>query len=67
MLDPDLLKLLICPLSRCPLIQDGEYLISTDAQTRRRYRIVDGIPDMLIEDSEEMDQESWQEIINKHR
>ena len=65
-LDPEFLKLLVCPVSRCSLVQEGDYLISTDSKTRRRYQIVDGIPDMLVEDSEELDQRSWQEIMDRH-
>lgn len=66
-LDPKLLKLLICPVSHQRLIQDGNYLVSTDSATRRRYSIVDGIPNMLIDDSEELDQLSWQQVIDRHK
>jgi len=45
---------------------DGDFLISTDKNTRRRYRIEDDIPIMLIEESEQLDLETWQEIMKKH-
>ncbi|MGF1572627.1 MAG: Trm112 family protein [Sumerlaeia bacterium] len=50
----DLLKILACPESKAPLVisADGAYLISTDKKTRRRYRIEDDIPVLLIEESE---------------
>jgi uncharacterized protein YbaR (Trm112 family) len=29
-LDPEFLKILVCPLTHAPLVQDGETLVSTD-------------------------------------
>lgn len=59
-LDPEFLAILVCPLSRKPLVQLGEWLVSTDEETRRRYRILeDGTPVLLIEESEEMNPEDW--------
>lgn len=52
-LPKDLLDILICPDSRADLIVDaGGDLVSVDADCRRRYRVEDGIPNMLIEDSQ---------------
>ena len=62
----ELLEILVCPLSRAPLVLDGNTLVSTDKETRRRYRIEDGIPDLLIEDSEELDPATWTDIMKKH-
>ena len=62
----ELLEILVCPLSRAPLVLDGNTLVSTDKETRRRYRIEEGIPDLLIEDSEELDPATWSEIMKKH-
>ena len=62
----ELLEILVCPLSRAPLVLDGNTLVSTDKETRRRYRIQDGIPDLLIEDAEELDPATWSEIMKKH-
>lgn len=66
LLDPELMAILVCPLSHAALVQDGETLVSTDPNTRRRYKIVDGIPDMLIEESEELNQNEWHEIMKGH-
>ncbi len=66
MIDTELLSILVCPLSRKPLVLDGDFLVSTDAETRRRYRIEDNIPIMLIEESEELTEEEWQEIMDRH-
>lgn len=65
-IDPSLLDILVCPLSKAPLLLDGESLVSTDGETRRRYRIDDGIPVMLIDESEELEREQWKEIMQRH-
>jgi len=49
--DPELLRIMVCPLARTPLVQVGDWLYSTDAKTRRKYPIRDGIPIMLIDES----------------
>lgn len=66
-IDQELLDLLVCPLSRKPLVLDGETLVSTDPATRRRYRIDDGIPVMLIDESEELDEATWKAVMEKYR
>ena len=65
-IDPGLLELLACPLSRAPLVEDGDTLVSTDPATRRRYRVEDGIPVMLVEESEELDEAAWRDIMARH-
>jgi uncharacterized protein len=64
-LDPEFLKILVCPLSHAPLVQDGDALISTDVKTRRRYRIVDEIPNMLVDESEELSEPEWKAIMER--
>jgi hypothetical protein len=54
-IDRDLLKILVCPQSRAAVVQIGDWLVSTDPQTRRKYPIRDGIPIMLIDESVEAD------------
>ena len=65
-LDPELLEILVCPVSRAPLVEDGDTLVSTDPKTRRRYRIDEGIPVMLIDESEELVEAKWKEIMARH-
>ena len=65
-IDRKLLELLVCPLTKAPLVHDEDTLVSTDKNTRRRYKIVDGIPYLLIEEGEELDMETWSEIMKKH-
>lgn len=66
-IDQEFLDLLVCPLSKAPLVLDGDTLVSTDADTRRRYRIEDGVPVMMIDEAEELDPETWSAIMARHR
>jgi len=65
-IDEKLLEILVCPETKAPLVLDGETLVSTDPKTRRRYEIRDGIPIMLIDESEVLDEETWKEIMRRH-
>jgi uncharacterized protein YbaR (Trm112 family) len=58
-ISPEFLNILRCPDSRAPLVQEEDTLISTHAECRRRYRIDDGIPNLIIEDSEVMEVDDW--------
>ena len=64
--DPKLLEILVCPDTKAPLVLDGETLVSTDPETRRRYRIEDDIPIMLIDESEQLSESDWKEIMKRH-
>jgi uncharacterized protein YbaR (Trm112 family) len=66
MISKELLDILCCPETKADLVLDGNFLISVDKQTRRRYRIEDDIPIMLIEESEQLDIETWKEIMKRH-
>jgi len=66
MISKDLLEILCCPETKAELVLDGETLVSTDKETRRRYRIEDDIPVMLIDESEQLSMEEWTEIMKKH-
>ncbi|MBT3233444.1 MAG: hypothetical protein HN356_11580 [Calditrichaeota bacterium] len=65
-IDPKLLEILVCPDTKAPLVLDGETLVSTDPETRRRYRIEDDIPIMLIDESEQLSESDWKEIMKRH-
>ena len=65
-INKELLEILVCPLSKAPLVEDGDTLVSTDKKTRRRYKVEDGIPNMLIEEAEELSEADWTEIMKKH-
>ncbi len=66
MISKELLDILCCPETKADLILDGDTLVSVDKSTRRRYRIEDDIPIMLIEESEQLSMEEWKSIMEKH-
>ena len=49
-LDPDFLAMLVCPESHKPLVLKGNRLLCKES--RKAYRIEDGIPILLIEEAE---------------
>lgn len=66
MISKDLLDILCCPETKADLVLEGDFLISTDKATRRKFRIEDDIPIMLIDEAETMDIKDWTEIMKKH-
>ena len=66
MISKDLLDILCCPETKADLVLEGDTLVSTDKETRRRYRIEDDIPIMLIEESEQLSMVEWTAIMQNH-
>lgn len=66
MISKELLAILCCPETKADLILDGNTLVSTDKNTRRRYRIEDDIPVMLIDESEQLSMQEWREVMKRH-
>jgi len=66
MINKELLDILCCPETKADLVLDGDTLVSTDKKTRRRYQIVDDIPVMLIDESEQLSVDEWREIMKRH-
>jgi uncharacterized protein YbaR (Trm112 family) len=66
MVRKELLDILCCPDSKADLVLEGEFLVSTDKETRRKYKIENEIPIMLIDESEQLDLETWKDIMKKH-
>lgn len=66
MISKELLDILCCPESKAELVLEGDTLVSTDRETRRRYRIEKDIPIMLIEESEQLSLEQWEAIMKNH-
>jgi uncharacterized protein YbaR (Trm112 family) len=62
-IDKELLEILVCPLSKAPLVHVGDWLYSTDPQTRRRYPVRDGIPIMLIDEAETVPPGEFERVI----
>ena len=53
-LSPDLLSILACPACKGDLVyNEGAQTLTCD-RCRLRYRIVDDIPDMLVEEAEKI-------------
>ncbi|RPI65967.1 MAG: hypothetical protein EHM47_17770 [Ignavibacteriales bacterium] len=66
MISKELLDILCCPETKADLVLDGDTLVSTDKKTRRRYKIVDDIPVMLIDESEQLNMDEWSAIMKKY-
>jgi uncharacterized protein YbaR (Trm112 family) len=49
---PDLFARLLCPKCRRPVVRDRSLLVCTNTECGLRYRVVDGIPVMLVEEAE---------------
>jgi len=62
-IQPELLSILVCPETHARLVQSGDWLYSTDPASRRRYPIRDGIPVMLIDQSEVVDETEFHRVI----
>jgi len=52
MISEELLSIMCCPETKADLVLEDNFLISTDPKTRRKYRIENDIPVMLIDESE---------------
>ena len=50
MIDPELLKVMVCPLTHDPLRQEGDWLVNV--KWGLKYPIRQGIPVMLIDDAQ---------------
>jgi uncharacterized protein YbaR (Trm112 family) len=59
----DLLGILRCPVAHVPLVQVGEWLYSTDPETRRKYPVRDGIPIMLVEEAQIADHAEFRQVM----
>jgi len=66
MISKELLDILCCPESKADLVLDEGKLVSVDKKTRRRYRVENDIPIMLIEESEVVPLDEWLQIMKKH-
>ncbi|PPR20753.1 MAG: hypothetical protein CFH40_01824 [Alphaproteobacteria bacterium MarineAlpha10_Bin3] len=55
--DPKLLEILVCPLTKGPLILDTKKSELVSKQANLAYPIRDGIPIMLVEEARPLDDE----------
>jgi uncharacterized protein YbaR (Trm112 family) len=68
MISPDLLRILVCPETHAPLVltKDG-HLLSTHRESRRLYRVEDGIPNLLIDESEVLGEQEYDRLMAESR
>ncbi|HOA75658.1 MAG TPA: hypothetical protein PL151_19820 [Phycisphaerae bacterium] len=66
-IDPELMSILVCPESHARLIQVGDWLYSTDPQTRRRYPVREGLPIMLIDESEVVSPDEFNRVMQERQ
>ena len=52
--------ILRCPNSLTPLIMDGDSLTCVDPECRLQYSILDGIPNLLVDDATQLSTDDWQ-------
>ncbi len=64
-IDDELLRIMVCPVAHAPLVQVGDWLYSTDPQTRRNYPIRDGIPIMLVEEAQVAEPEEFERAMTE--
>lgn len=55
-LDPKLLEILVCPLTKAPLRYDAARQELISEQAKLAYPIRDGIPIMLVDEARDLDQ-----------
>ncbi len=55
-IDPRLLEILVCPVTRGPLTYDRQKAELVSASARLAYPIRDGVPVMLPEEARELDE-----------
>jgi uncharacterized protein YbaR (Trm112 family) len=65
-LDPKLLEILACPDDKGPLLYFPDEQSLYNPRLKRRYRVLDGdIPDLLIDDSETVDDAEDERLLAK--
>jgi hypothetical protein len=62
----DLENLLVCPGSRTPLLQDGDWLVCLNPDCRLKYAIRDEIPIMLVDEAVKLSPEDWGTVMQRH-
>ena len=64
-LDPTLLEILACPEDKGPLLYFADEDALYNPRLKRRYRITDGIPIMLPEEAESVDDAEHERLVAK--
>lgn len=61
-MDPKLLEMLVCPVTKGPLTYDRERQELVSRSARLAYPIRDGIPVMLEEEARKLSPEEWEAL-----
>ena len=61
-MDPKLLEMLVCPVTKGPLVYDRERGELLSRAARLAYPIRDGIPVMLEEEARKLTPEEWEAL-----
>jgi uncharacterized protein YbaR (Trm112 family) len=64
-LDPLLLEILACPVDKGPLLYFADEDILYNPRLKRRYRIADDIPNMLVDDSDVVEDAEHDRLLAK--
>jgi uncharacterized protein YbaR (Trm112 family) len=64
-LDPQLLEILACPEDKGPLLYFADEDALYNPRLRRRYRIEDGIPVMLVDEAETVQDDEHTRLVTK--
>jgi len=64
-LDPQLLEILACPEDKGPLLYFADEDSLYNPRLKRRYRVQDGIPVMLVEEAETIDDAEHDRLLAK--
>ena len=66
-IDPQLLALLACPEDKGPLLYFADEDTLYNPRLHRRYRIVDGIPVMLVDEAENVSDDEHERLSSPRR
>jgi uncharacterized protein YbaR (Trm112 family) len=61
-MDPKLLEMLVCPVTKGPLVYDREHNELVSRSARLAYPIRDGIPVMLEDEARKLSPEEWEAL-----
>ena len=64
-INPELMEILVCPETHARLVQVDDWLYSIDAKSRRRYPVREGIPIMLIDESEVVNEADFYKVMQQ--
>ena len=64
-LDPQLLEILACPQDKGPLLYFADEDALYNPRLRRRYRVQEGIPVMLIDEAENVSDAEHERLVAK--